>query len=269
MYLGILYAALKNTMQDESKLKHHIETFKQIILNSKEFFLADSHGLHTFVQFYTQILTTLMKDSSIQKDKKVTKVCLRVISQIVSISSNFIAKEAEIIKEGKATYALATMNKYMEFQNKIKQLLDIDLKGLKLSNRGFCMYLWINALNKLESRSLHERYQYAQELVERTLSERFNVDLLEKGKGTVIFVILDIVELIVFSAPVGGDLAIAKRLSILLNTIIELIEDKVPSEAANYKKLNHKKGDEYEKVLCASIRLCLCISNILVDIDNV
>jgi hypothetical protein len=48
-----------------------------------------------------------------------------------------------------------------------------------------------------------------------------------------------------------------------------MVEDKVPSEAAFFKKLKDKKGDEYEKVLCGSIRLCLCISNILVDIDNV
>ena len=232
-----------------------------IILNSTRLFLSGLHGIHTLAPLFATAIKEVMSSDGMN-NHKVVRVCLKILSQIISLPSNFKATEVTVLKEEKATLALSHLNRYMEMQNTITAFLDMETQESRVSSENVCALLWIGALNTLQNKQPKEYLDYIVCVVIKCFYERFDIDIFDPKKVSTISVALDIFEMLVTVIHNQSDSGISHHLNVIACQLIVLADDKVPMEGtAMLKKLMVTRHYGYEKLLCRMIQLCLMASN--------
>ncbi len=240
-----------------------------MLINSQNLFLTDLFGIHVLVEVYANLLEEVIRSATLQSDLKAVEACLRIVAQVVALPSGYIVSENTMKndKVGGQPRLSQTLDKYMTLKKLVVKLLDSPLKDFKHTTHGACMYMWISVLNALQNESLAELLDYAKELLLHPFAGKFDTDLLDKSKCVVFYTILDIIETIIMALETRTETANCMR--ILMEQMIGIVEEKVPADKPAYKRLEAKRTNDYEKVLCALIRLCLYAANVIAGQGNV
>eukprot|EP01022_Parablepharisma_sp_SALTPOND_P028472 TRINITY_DN71015_c2_g1_i1.p1 TRINITY_DN71015_c2_g1~~TRINITY_DN71015_c2_g1_i1.p1 ORF type:complete len:1027 (-),score=106.69 TRINITY_DN71015_c2_g1_i1:12447-15527(-) len=240
-----------------------------ILMNSSKLFLSDLHGSRLLAPLFAEYVKEVLSKPGSVGTNKVTRVCFKILSQLISLPSNFAATELKVLKEEKSSLALSQLNRYLEMQKSITGFLDLEAQEKRFSGDTLCALLWIGALDTLENKQPKEYLDYVICIINRCFYERFDTDIFDPKKVASITVVLDILEVLVTGIGNQIDSGINHQLNVIACQLIVFADDKIPLEGtALLKRVQTAKNYGYEKVVCRMIQLCLLISNTSPNFEN-
>ncbi len=212
------------------------------------------------------VLGTLRQDGT---PLDVQDASFRILGHLVSIPGSFMASERALFQEERAKLVLPTLNKNLEVLKGLTEFLDEYEDDPLASPELRCLVLWIRGLHSLQNRPLNESFNFLKQIIQNGLINRFDSDVQDANKATGLLVVLDVVELFVWHVERRVTSTTSAQLAIVGCQLMETIERKIPTDAAQLKKLVPKTNTCFEKVICGIIQLCLSIFNATAHVDHV
>ncbi len=240
---------------------------RKLLASSQSLFLTDLYGLHVLAEAYGDMLEQVLKYAVWLNDPRMVEDGMRILAQLMSLPPNFVVEDTANPSPPLPGGVGQVLDRYMRLRKQVAKLLDSPLKEFKHPPRQACMYFWICTLNVLENGTQEEAFGYAKELLQYTFAEGFDSGLLDKGRCALMYAILEMVKVVIMSME--ADPEASEKLRILMYQIMGIAEGKVPAEKVGYRRLDLKRTDDYEKILCSLIRLSMYTSNLILGLENV
>lgn len=263
-----VYRTVERICAAEMKLSE-VSMFGQVlVLNSKNMFSADLYGARMLLAVYLSMILRILKQVNVSGEDRFARISLNILAQIVSIPAGFAVMEDRKGRLRIPEPALELLARYKRVQKDISPFVELAMSqsashSNKFSEEGQCMGLWVTALHYLQNTGADQHFEFVRHLLQQ-LTNRIDNDVFDKKRVPALFALVDIIELFIWAHRSDAGPAQTKSLSALMNSILQLASDKVPTEnSTQHRKLVAYMQHGYERIVCGLIQLALLVANSL------